>query len=171
VVYRTSWGNSILGESDINAYLRHTGDGWNTYTPILAQGSTVVSTDIVFGGFWRSGRLCVCNIAVRASSAGRSDQPIRLQLPFDVDLDSGYQTGQVLGSGHFYDFSADAGNSGGYVGWAVIEERSNNYVELWGVNAGNDGKAIGLPGSVTSVALAALDWVGIQVQFETGVSA
>ena len=170
MVYRTAWTNSIIGESDINAYLRHTGNGWTSFTPILSQGSTVVSTDSAYGGYWRSGRLCVCNVAVRASSAGRSGQPIRVQLPLDIDLDSGYTTGQVIGSGHFYDASADSGNSGGYVAWAVLEERSNNYVELWGVNYGNDGKAIGLSGAVTSVALASSDWVGIQVQYETGTS-
>jgi len=170
MVNRTSWDTAVVGESDINAYLRHTGDGWSAFTPILAQGSTTVSTDVVYGGVWRSGRLCVCNIAVRASSAGRADQPIRLQLPFIIDTDIGYQPGQVIGSGHFYDYSADSGNSGGYVGWAVLEESSNNYVELWGVNYGNDGKAIGLSGAVTSVALASSDWVGYQVQYETRTS-
>jgi hypothetical protein len=168
MVYRTEWNDSILGESDINAYLRRTGDAFNAFTPILAQGSKTISTDLVYGGYWRSGRLCVCNVLVRASAAGQSLQPIRLQLPFDVDLDSGYETGQVIGSGHFYDFSADSGNSGGYVGWAVIEERSNNYVELLGVTSG---LAIGLTGSVTSVAIGSSDYVGYQVQYETGASA
>ena len=169
---RDYWDATTLGESDINAFLRRTADAFTAFTPLLYQGPVAVSTDLAYGGYWRSGRLCVCNVIVRASSTGRSDQPIRLQLPFEIVASTDYIAGQVIGTGHVYDYSADAGNSGGYHAHVVLEERSYSFVEFRGGIDLTQGYALGLTGSATgSIALSAFDWVGYQVQYETGASA
>jgi hypothetical protein len=92
--------SAVHTSADVNTYLSHTGDGWNTWSPAFAQG-VAVSYTAAFSSYFRAGRRIEWKYRLQFGSAGTGGVSFTATLPFAATNTYGVQ-----GSGYFYDASS-----------------------------------------------------------------
>ena len=99
---KTWVAGDVVTAADTNTYLTHTGAAWNSYTPVVVQGTTPTLT--VNSARWhRTGRLITCQVVLTITSSATAANNVTISLPVTALSTSVYS---VFGSGGIYDSSA-----------------------------------------------------------------
>lgn len=118
---KSSWAVAAdMTETNINTYLRHTGDAWNNDTvPRVFQGATDVPITIQRTVFYRSGRLIIGDYRIFINGAGSAGGVITVRVP--ELMKSGVPTFMPIGRGVLLDSSANA-----FFQFVVVTQNGDN---------------------------------------------
>ena len=107
---------ATLSSADVNTYLSHTGDGWNTWTPALTQTGSVTCT-VSRSTYYRSGRLIETDGYLTVTGSGTGASVVTISLP--VSAGSG-SNNTILGEGWIFDTSA------GFFYYGILQRQSSS---------------------------------------------
>lgn len=98
---------ATLSSADVNTYLSHTGDAWNTWTPAVVQSGAVTVT-ATHARYYRAGRFIIFYTALTVSGSGTSSNNVTMSLPVTA-ASSGHT---IPGGGLIFDSTASTNYPG-----------------------------------------------------------